>query len=157
MGEVISESLGGSRGIPHLSLSQGQLLVKARNCSLNFLKYRPPWVSEGPSGSAHLLSHAGPGSEPIAVQVAGAPEVTEWAVAPLLRNLRPLSTRTHTQYDIPAVTRERDRAFSPLPWVTMPYHNTLHIVGSREMKEKVSDSQDAIIKLQLLLPLECKF
>ena len=74
MSEDISKSLGGSRGIPHISLSQGQLVVKAENCSLNFLKYRPPWVSEGPSGPAYLLSHAGPGGQPVAVQ-GGVPEV----------------------------------------------------------------------------------
>lgn len=34
-------------GDPSSSRSHGQLLGKARNGSLNILKHRPPWVSEG--------------------------------------------------------------------------------------------------------------
>lgn len=68
------------------------------------------------------------------------PKGAGWAVASPLSNLGSLSVRPrHTpQHDTPAVTGERDWAFStffPLPRITRPHHNPLHVLGSRPKKE----------------------
>lgn len=133
-----------SQGDPSSSLSHGQLLGKARNGPPNFLKQGHLGCQRGCLG---LPTPSAPQAQAAGQQLVRArrPKGAGWAMAGPLSNLGSLSARPrHTpQHDTPAVTRERDWAFStffPLPRVTRSHHNPLHVLGSRPKKENSARS-----------------